>query len=177
MSHETRSLVEGTAHGIKKVGYKHEECIRLLILDPFMTQAKLAETFGVSQGWLSRVMSSDAFRARLAQAKEEAYGPAMSTVAEKLEELAHASLDRLKEKIEGPLGSLVKEETLIQVAKISTTALGYGARPAGESERPNVQFVVNLPGKAPTEADWASRHGGRVDQGEVIEMPGTPESA
>lgn len=159
-------------NGIAKVGYRHEECVQILVQRPFITQRELAGIFGVSESWLSSVMSSDAFKARLAEAKLEVHGPIIASVKEKLEHLAHASLDRLLSKIEGP-AAMPKDETLIAAATLSTKALGYGARAPGDSER-GAQVIINLPSKAPNESAWATRYtpGGSV---EVIENgAGTP---
>lgn len=162
--------------GIAKVGYKHEECIRILQVRPFISQGELAEIFGVSQSWMCQVMGSDAFKARLAEAKAEVHGPAVASVAEKLQQLAHASLDKLLTKIEGP-AAMPKEETLLKSLELSTRALGYGARDSGQGGG-GAQVIINLPGKVVDEGAWASRYtkspGGVSDAIEV--KPGTPDS-
>lgn len=160
-------------NGVMKVSYRHEECIRILVERPFITQTELAQIFGVTQGWMCQVMSSDAFKARLAEAKLEVHGPAIATAKEKLEAVVSASLDRLLEKLSGPM-AMPKDETVLRAVEISTKALGYGARDANAA--PSAQFIINLPGKAASEGEWAGRYqktpGGVVD----VEMKevGTP---
>ena len=51
---------------VQTVNLKHDQIIDALLMDPRKTQSQLAEEFGYSRSWLNRVMSSDAFQAKLA---------------------------------------------------------------------------------------------------------------
>lgn len=147
----------------------------MLVAKPFMTQRELAAHFGVSENWMSQVVRSDAFRARLAEEKEKHWSPILATNAEKLEALAAASLDKLLEKVQGP-AAMPTDKLLVETAKLTTAALGYGARPSGERSGPAAQVIINLPAKAPDEKSWATRHA--PSPGGIIDVPsegsGTP---
>jgi len=164
--------------GIAEVRYTHEECIRLLVANPFMTQRELAQMFGVTEAWMSQVMRSDAFRARLAEEKEKFWAPILGSTSEKLEALASASLDKLLDRIAGP-AAMPKDELLLKSAQLATTALGYGARPAGErGAGATAQVIINLPGKVQNETAWAERYSTPRGVSDAIEVrPGTPDPA
>jgi hypothetical protein len=63
------------ATGIAKVGYTHDAMVDQLIATPHISQGELASIFGYSQTWVSQVINSDAFQARLAHRKEQLADP------------------------------------------------------------------------------------------------------
>jgi DNA-binding MarR family transcriptional regulator len=52
-----------------RLTYTHEAMIDLILQEPTVTVSELAEIFNYSSGWISRVVSSDSFKARLAERK------------------------------------------------------------------------------------------------------------
>ena len=66
---------ESAAGAIQRVKYTHDALIDMIIANPAVSQGQLATAFGYTQGWLSRVMNSDAFQARLAARKMEVVDP------------------------------------------------------------------------------------------------------
>ena len=66
--------LEGTATGkdaIARVKYTHDAMIDLIVAQPGVKQGEIAKYFGYTQAWVSRIMNSDAFLARLAQRKAD----------------------------------------------------------------------------------------------------------
>ena len=111
---------------IAKVSYTHDAVIDLVIANPTLSQGQLAAHFGYTQGWLSQVMGSDAFQARLAARREEVVNPVLfATIEEKIKGLAYASLDVLQKKMEQPQ---VADGTALKAFELSSRALGYGAQ-------------------------------------------------
>ena len=82
------------------VSYTHEAMIDLIIKDPTVTSAELAEVFSYSPSWVSRVIASDSFQARLAQRKAALVDPILSrSINERLRSVAIRSMDVITEKL------------------------------------------------------------------------------
>lgn len=145
---------ESAAGAIARVKYTHDAMIDLIIANPALTQNELAKNFGYTVPWVSRIMNSDAFQARLAERKSELVDPSLvASIDEKLRALASKSLDVVLEK----LTVTQSAEMGLKALEISSKALGYGARQQNLNVQQN--FVVALPPKAASAADWAAAHG------------------
>lgn len=148
--------LQGTAsaaNSIARVKYSHDGFIDLLIERPGITQGEIAATFGYTQAWVSRVMNSDAFLARMAQRKGDIVDPAIvQTLEEKFRTLASLSLDVVIDK----LSTVKNPDTALKALEISSKALGYGARQANVNVQQN--FVVAMPNKVATPEEWAAQH-------------------
>jgi hypothetical protein len=152
--------LEGTAsaaNAIARVKFTHDAMIDLIIAEPATTQNALAEYFGFSVPWVSRVMNSDAFQARLAVRKKDLVDPTLLlSIEERLRTIADRSLTILHDKLEATKST----DLALKVADLSVRALGYGARTSNLNVQQN--FVVALPGQAPSEGAWAQKHAGTV---------------
>lgn len=148
--------LQGTATGktaIARVHYTHDAMIDLILLHPEMRQGQLAEYFGMTEGWVSRVIGSDAFQLRLAQRKEDVISPEIKqNLEQRVQGLALTSLQKLQDKIDA---NLVPVDGLIKTLELSTKALGMGARQANIQQQNN--YVVALPPKVENETDWAKQ--------------------
>lgn len=144
---------------LQRVHYTHEAMVDLLIAEPGITQNEVASHFGYTPGWVSTVINSDAFQAYMAERKGELVDPTLiKTINERLNAVAQLSLDRLLEKVSMPAG-LINDDFLIQAAKLSTAALGYGARPGTAQPGVGVQVqVINVPGQMADANAWAAKH-------------------
>ena len=149
------------ANAIARVKYSHDAMIDLLIANPAISQNELAANFGYTVPWVSRIMNSDAFQARLALRKEELLDPVIvASIEEKFRALASKSLDVVLDK----LSVTNSAELGLKALEISAKALGYGARQQNLNVQTN--FVVALPAKAADAGSWASAHS---PQGQVID--------
>lgn len=145
---------QSAATAIARVKYSHDAMIDLIISNPAISQGQLAAEFGYTQAWVSRVMNSDAFQARLALRKEDIVDPSLvATIDEKLRALASKSLDVVLEK----LTVTNSAEMGLKALEITSKALGYGARQQNLNVQQN--FVVALPPKSVDAASWVSAHG------------------
>lgn len=139
--------------GIAKVRYSHDAMIDLMVQDPAIRQNDLAAIFDRSPAWISLVVNSDAFQARLSERREELVDPIIrATLEERIKALATASLDKLLERVNGPFTPT--DDFLLRTADLSLKAAGYGARTPGGGTT-NVAFVVQVPPKAPSVEEWA----------------------
>lgn len=144
---------ESAAGAIARVKYTHDAMIDLLIANPKLSQTQIAQHFGYTGPWVSRVMNSDAFLARMAERKTELVDPAISlSIDEKLRALADKSLDIVLDK----LTVTQNPDTALKALEMSTKALGYGARQSNVQVQNN--FVVALPPKAESAQAWAAAH-------------------
>ena len=156
---------ESAAGAIQRVKYTHDALIDMIIANPAVSQGQLATAFGYTQGWLSRVMNSDAFQARLAARKMEVVDPQLVlSIDEKLRALASKSLDVVLDK----LAVTQNPDTALKALEVTSKALGYGARQQNLNVQQN--FVVALPPKAASASEWAAVHG--EGRGVIIDMPG-----
>jgi len=148
---------ESAALAIARVKYSHDAMIDLLLAQPAIKQGEVARHFGYTQAWVSRIMNSDAFLARLAQRKADLVDPAIAlSIDEKLRAVASKSLDIVLEKLELPSATF---DQALNATNVVSKALGYGARQQNLNVQTN--FVVALPSKVPDAAAWAaSRNGG-----------------
>ena len=145
------------ANAIARVKYSHDAMIDLLIANPAISQNEIAATFGYTVPWVSRIMNSDAFQARLALRKEELLDPVIvASIEEKFRALASKSLDVVLDK----LSVTNSAELGLKALEISAKALGYGARQQNLNVQTN--FVVALPAKAADAGSWASAHSPQV---------------
>lgn len=144
---------QSAAAAIVRVNYSHDAMIDLIISTPGITHNALAAHFGYTPAWVSRVVNSDAFQARLAERKTELVDPALvASIEEKIRAAADKSLDVVLEK----LHLVPTLDQALNVAKEMTKALGFGARDRGVTVQNN--FVVALPGKAASAEEWAARN-------------------
>ena len=157
---------ESAAGAIQRVKYTHDALIDVIISNPAVSQGELAKHFGYTQGWLSRVMNSDAFQARLALRKTEVVDPQLVlSIDEKLRALASKSLDVVLDK----LSATQNPDTALKALEVTSKALGYGARQQNLNVQQN--FVVALPPKSASAEEWVSSHG-PASRGVTIDMPG-----
>lgn len=150
------ATLQGTAYSanaVARVRYSHDAMIDLIIAEPMIKQNALAAHFGVTPAWMSRIVNSDAFLARLAQRKADVVDPILiSNMEEKLRGLMDQSVEVIAEKLE----ATKSPELALRALELSGKALGYGARKDNIAVQNN--FVVALPPKAETAAAWTSQY-------------------
>lgn len=124
----------------KEIKWTHELAIDLLLQNPEWTQRELAKYFGYSETWISLVVSSDAFQAKLAERRDEILNPEVkASIEERFRALANHSLNRLHAKLENPN---VSDNLVLRSVELAAKALGLGARPPQVSANVNVAIVV-----------------------------------
>ena len=124
---------EGRAIG--KVRYSHDAMIDMIVANPWVSQNKLAEVFGYTPAWVSLVMSSNAFKERLAARKAELVDPTIvSSIEERFQAMVTRSLEVLQEKLSAP-ASVVPDQLALRAVELGAKALGLG----GNAPPPPVQ--------------------------------------
>lgn len=149
---------------LKRIHYTHDALIDLIIAEPTLKQGDLALKFGYSEVWISRIMGSDAFQARLAQRRDEIIDPFLiASTEERLKGLVHQSLDVLADKLQ----ATKNPDLALKSLDIGVKALGFGARDRGAAVQNN--FVVQLPGKARSAEEWAEAYSPAVSPAKIVE--------
>jgi len=115
---------------ISKIKYSHDAMIDMMIADPRVTQSQLAAYFGRTPSWISIVVNSDVFKARLAARKAELVDPEISlTMRERIEALTTQSLKILQEKLAKPADQ-VPDNLAVKALEMGSKALGLGGNAA-----------------------------------------------
>ena len=85
---------------LQKLKYTHEAMIDLILQAPNVTSAELGECFGYSPSWVSRILVSDSFQARMAQRKSALVDPIIArSLNERLRSVAIRSMEVIEEKL------------------------------------------------------------------------------
>ena len=141
---------------IDKVRYSHKAMVDMIVQNPWISQAELARNFGYTEGWVSQVIASTAFQSYLEERKSELIDPAIrATIEERFKGLVARSIEILMRKLEAPTAQ-ISDELALKALEVASKAAGYGSRGAGVQVNNN--FVVAVPAKSATSADWAAEH-------------------
>jgi hypothetical protein len=147
------------SHQNQKVSITHDAIIDFVIARPESTYREIAGAFSYTPEGIGIICRSDSFKARLESRKEDLVDPIIrQSVEERLQGLAHASIDILQRK----LATSDDPKLALAVLDSSSKASAYGARqglPQGA-----VTFVVQLPGPATNSAEWHSKFGHTAPQ-------------
>lgn len=131
---------------IQKLSYTHDALIDMIIAHPEFSQGMLARNFGYTQAWLSQVMASDAFKARLAERKDALVDPILRLqIEERFKALVERSFEILMEKLSVP-SSQVPDQLALRAFEISSRAAGFGARTPPAGSEVNVDVHLSLLG-------------------------------
>lgn len=160
---------ESAAGALMRVHYTHDAMIDTMLGCPGISQGELAKHFGFTEAWVSRVLCSDAFQARLAERKTELIDPSIiASIEERFRGVTMQSLDIIAQKLEATQSA----DLALQALGITSKALGYGARVQQAPQVSNTNnFVVVVPAKSASEADWSAAHSPRpAIPGEAVEV-------
>lgn len=162
--------VEAAAdQSIRKINYSHDGMINLIIANRGISQNDLARHFGYSASWVSQIMSSDAFQARLAERAAEIEDPTLrATVEEDIRGVLNRSIAILKEKLNQPAAS-IPDNLALRSLELSSRALGFGAREQTVAVQVNVDaHLESLGGRL---VGLLRREKGRILEHEPAEVP------
>lgn len=122
------AALSGPKPPIQRINYSHDGMINLILANPGISQNQVAAMLGYSASWVSTVMVSDAFQARLAERSAEIIDPMLRiSVKEQFEGMVNRSLEILRHKLSQP-PELVPDQLALRALEISSKAAGYGAK-------------------------------------------------
>lgn len=113
---------------IAKLNYSHDGMINLILANPGISQNELAAQFGYSASWISQVMTSDVFQARLMERSAELVDPAIrASIEEQFKSMVSRSMDIIRQKLNKPVAE-VSDNFALRALEVASRAAGYGAR-------------------------------------------------
>lgn len=106
---------------IASITPKHDAIMTFLVANPDMKRGDIARHFGVSPSWLSVIVNSDIFQAKLKERQDEFFSTSLAPIREKLDTLAHLAIDTMIERVE------VENNTseVREMAKMALDRLGF----------------------------------------------------
>jgi hypothetical protein len=121
-------------NAIVKTSYSHDKMIDLIVANPRVRQRDLAAHFGYTEGWVSRVMGSDAFRLRMALRQVELVDPIIvAKIEERFNALAMRGMEVLQEKLDQP-SELIGFGDACKAVELGSRGLGVGGFGAAKVE-------------------------------------------
>jgi hypothetical protein len=107
---------------IQKVSATHEQIMNWLVLNPEKSMRECADAFGYTQAWLSTLVHSDAFQAKLAEKQQLVQARVCASIPEKLNRVTDVALDKLATMVEAS----EDPEFILNVADKALHKLGFG---------------------------------------------------
>jgi hypothetical protein len=159
---------------VQRLSYSHEALIDLIVQNPFADGLWLSAKTGYTRCWLSTIMASDAFQAKLAERRAEVINPALrTTLEEQARGLFSRSMEVLRAKFDQP-PSTIPDALALGMFNSSAKALGYGARP--QPEKPPDDVAAQLVKHADNLVSLLRREKSKViDAEDADEGPETPQ--
>ena len=157
-----------TGQVVFSITHVHEAMIAFIVAFPQSGLREIAEHFGYSQGWVSRLMNSDLFKSRLREAQEETYAQAVGSLTEKLQAAADVGVEKLTRMLEKSEDPKFVKETTADVL----TRLGFGAPKSPAAVQVNgqgSQVVVVADAQSLARAREVMRNVGQ--SGNVVQLP------
>jgi len=141
-------------NAITKLSYTHDAMIDLIIANPAASMRQIAHQFGYTETWCSRVVSSDAFQARLKERKAELVNPVLiDTLENKFEALIHQSMEVVQEQLQNSRDP----ELAMKAMEVAAKAKGFGARNVGNAVQVN-NYVAMMPQPEQSVDSWSAKH-------------------
>lgn len=128
MSHAARKEErrgEGRDWEPEKLSLKHHRIVELMLMHPMMPLREVAEEVGLTYQYVSRLTSSDTFKAELDEQRKVYRELLFSGVAEKIAGNAHAMLDLMRKRVEE---GKVQNKDLVNMGDLMLRSLGYGSK-------------------------------------------------
>jgi len=85
---------------IKRISFTHEALVNWLVENPERSLRDCAEYFGYTQSWLSQIIHSDIFQARLGARQDAVFAQVAQDIPAKLRGITDVALEKLGRKIE-----------------------------------------------------------------------------
>lgn len=121
-------LATGGVRHRPKIRYNHKAMADLILMSPGISQNRLAQIFGVTPGWVSSIVTSDAFQAYLASRRAELVDPEIVlSLRERAQGVATKSLQVINDKLHAANG--VTDQFALRAFEVASKALGMGNAP------------------------------------------------
>lgn len=125
---------------IQKLNHTHERIMDWLVQNPEKSLRECSQHFNYSQAWLSTVINSDAFRAKLAALHGEVHARVANDVPARMARIADVVLDRLATVVE----HTDNPDFLLEVGDSILTKMGYGGKSSAPATPVQNNFTINV---------------------------------
>jgi hypothetical protein len=170
---QRQSLSPAPRVELQNISHVHEAVMNWMIANPQRSMADCAREFGYTQSWLSTMVHSNLFQARLKEKQDHVFADLAGTLNDKLAAGADIGVTKLIEKLEvSEDPKFIKETTNMMLDK-----LGFGAatRVAGAGQVNAGPVQNNFYMASPEDLQRAR---GRIASGAVLPAPdAAPELA
>lgn len=139
---------------IKSLSFNHEAIARWLIANPGKIDGgrlkECADHFGYSRSWLSIIIHSDAFKAKLRELTEEADALVIADIPAKMRGVASMALDALGDQVQAAAEdqTVAPRDFLLKTSETLLKNLGYGQKSTVNVNAPGGNVVVGVDGSA-----------------------------
>ena len=108
---------------------RHDAILAYVMANPSVKRGEVARIFGVTESWLSTIIHSDLFQAKLKDRTDEVFSECLVPLVDKVNGLAHSALDNLAE-------SLLVDKSVgvnFKTAEMALKMAGFGTQGPGHS--------------------------------------------
>lgn len=123
---------------LQNISHVHESIMNWMIANPQLSLKHCAAHFGYTQSWLSTLIHSDIFQARLREKQDAVFSGIKEDIATKLGALADVGVERLQEKLE----TSDDPKLIMEATKLALSSLGFGAKT--NASAPSTQNAQNI---------------------------------
>lgn len=158
---------------VKKLSHRHEAVLRWIFANPERKLRECAEELGYTQAWVSCIVHSDVFQARLSELRGQFDDGALLSLNEKVSGIAHLAADKLLDQMEHMEDPVFLRDTMDK----TLSKLGYGTPKKGDTNvfMPGSQQQNNTVDKEVLEQALARRSQSiSSNDGDVVEAPPSP---
>lgn len=85
---------------IQRISHTHDQIMNWLIANPGVSLRECADYFGYTQGWLSQIIHSDVFQAKLKERQTDVFIRVADDIPSKLSALADVAIGKVQEALE-----------------------------------------------------------------------------
>lgn len=121
-------LISGSISSARrpKMRYSHQAMADMILENPAISQNEIAAAFGRTAGWISTIVTSDAFQCMLAARKAELIDPELVlSHRERFSALTTRSLQVLQEKLAKPVDQ-IPDNLVLRAVELGAKALSIG---------------------------------------------------
>jgi len=122
---------------IKNISHVHEALMNWMLLYPERNLGECAAAFGYSQAWLSTIIHSNLFQARLKEKQEAIFSGVKEDLHTKMGALADVGLEKLQAQME----TSANPKFILETTKLALTSLGFGSARSAPANNVNAQNV------------------------------------
>ena len=165
-------MTDDSRQEVERVNYLHDAIIELILTCPGIHHYEIAQKVGRTAAWISRVIATDRFQARLALRRAEICDPEVrENFQSRVEATSLRYLDVLDEKGDRPAAQ-IPDGFALGAFTATTKAAGYGAKPTVQIT--NNTFEAHLQAHAAQLRALLRRTKAEARKAEAIDAEFTP---